>query len=134
MPGWLLGVVMIRPAFFYRMSPTSSRCWCCRPTSRGRQVGCRRAGVDALVLAALGERPAAAEQDRELVVEVVAEPVGGPGAGLEPQGLPGLPQGGEPGDRLGVPPPLRAPPEFPAERAPVDGDEVPADPVLDAGI
>ena len=50
-----------------------------------------RCGVDVLIFAALGKGAAAAEQDGELVIEVIAEPVGDAGAGLQTHGFPGLP-------------------------------------------
>src|SRR6266568_5126552 len=103
------------------------------PAGRRRLGGCG-AGFDVLARRALGERAAAAQQDGELVVEVVPQPVGGPGAGLEPHGLPGLPQGGEPGDRLRVQPPLGAPAVLAADGPAVHGQEVRGDPVLDAGV
>src|SRR6202049_1380310 len=107
-PGWLLGVVMIRPAFFYGPAGSvaggqgyswllSGRAVVRRvrgpgvcpggrgcgqrqgldvagvvirdagvvPPARGRLIGYGDAGVDVLVLAALGKRPAPAEQDGE---------------------------------------------------------------------
>ncbi len=69
-----------------------------------------------------------------MVVEVVAQPGGHPGAGLEAERFPGVPQRGEPGDRLGVPPPLRAPPVLPAQRAPEHRQEVAGHPFLHAAV
>src|ERR1039458_10825955 len=81
---------------------------------------------------ALVEGAAGAEQDRQVVVQVVAEPVADAGRWLEPEHFPGSPQCGEPGDGFGVGPPSRAPAELPAERADEHGPEVALKPVLDA--
>src|SRR5690242_9516897 len=90
--------------------------------------------VDVLVFGAHAERAGPAEQDGKLVVEVVAQPGDHAGAGLEPHGLPAVPQRGEPGDRLGVLPSLGAPPELPAQRATEHGQEVAGHPFIDAVV
>jgi len=61
------------------------------PPSGWRIVGFGLPGLDVLLFAALREWPAAAEQHREVVVEVVAEPGGDAGAWLQAERLPGVP-------------------------------------------
>jgi len=93
-------------------------------------VGFGLFGFDVFVLAAVGEGAGSAQQDGELVVEVVAEPGGDAGGGLEAEGFPGVPEGGEPGDGFGVAPPLAAPAVFAAEGAAEGGQELAGHPVL----
>src|SRR6266511_3391802 len=73
----------------------------------GDGLGFVLAAAGALGLAAVAERAVQAEQDRQVVVEV--QPPAGFGGRLPPGALPAVPQHGEPGDRLGVVPPVRAP-------------------------
>src|SRR5260370_8434894 len=72
-----------------------------------------------------------AEEDGELVVEVVAEPSRHARAGLQAECFPGVPEGGEADDGFGVAPPLAAPAVFAAEAAAERGQELADDPFLD---
>src|SRR6266496_1505497 len=92
------------------------------------------AGLDVLVLAALRERPAPAEQDGQVMVQMVPQPGRHPDARFQPQRLPGMPEGGEPGDGLGVLPPLKAPAVFAAEGPAEHRQELAAHPCLDRAV
>ena len=90
--------------------------------------------LDVLVFPALRKRPGPAEQDRQLMVEVVAKPYRHAGARLEPEGFPGMPEGGQPGDGLRVLPPLPAPSVFAAERTAEHGQELAGHPLLNPAV
>src|SRR6266571_8812112 len=84
------------------------------PVARcGSSVGLM--GFPVCGFAALVEGAAGAHEDGQLVVEVVAIPGGDPGAGLEAEHFPGVPEAGEAADGLAVLPPLVAPAVFAAK-------------------
>src|SRR4030081_499545 len=85
-----------------------------RPLRREGVVG-EGAELVAVVAVAGLERSALGVGEHAVAgVEVVGPPAAHAAAGLEAERLPRVPEGGEPGDGLGVAPPLGAPPTPPA--------------------
>src|SRR5439155_1239043 len=98
--------------------PGRRRRWLPGPTRRGPGwdgvVGEGAELVAVVAVAGLEGAALGVGEDGVAGVEVVGPPAAHADAGLEAEGLPCVPEGGEAGDRLVVVPPLGAPPAPPA--------------------
>lgn len=122
-----------KPRAVARSSLSRNPHWASSFTAHASNPGREEACALRVAEASTGQRGRDAQQQRYVVVHVVAVPHGHAEGGVESKRFPGSPQGLESLDRFGVVPPPRAPAVLAADRSGVDRCEVLDHPGLDVG-